>query len=155
MIQIKIFEALEKYELAISKLYKTYSDLCPEFSNFWSHLSEDEEVHASWVRSLGVLAKNGILRFDSSRFNIKPIETSIEYVNDVRIKAPERKPDIILFLSIALDLENSIIEKNFYKVVSNDEPDMAKIFMDLSNGAEHHSEAVQNLRTKILIDRKK
>ncbi len=150
---LKIFEILENYELAISKLYKIYSQRCPEYSKFWDHISKDEEEHASWLRSLAALVKNGILEFDSTRFRLKAIETSLSYVYELQEKAKNSNPDMVKFLSTAIDLENSIIEKKFYTVIADEDPDFRKTFSELSKGAETHYKAVKGLRDRIIKER--
>lgn len=148
-MSLEIFDLCERLEQALADLYRRYAELCPEYSRFWLHLSAEEEEHASWLRSLGVLVNNGLLSFDSARFKPKAVETSLAYVYELLAKAGKTPPDMIRFLSVAMDMEQSILEKGFYKLVKEDGHEMSEIFRELSTSSDRHFKAVKNLRDRI------
>ncbi|MRR15110.1 MAG: hypothetical protein EG826_01500, partial [Deltaproteobacteria bacterium] len=56
--QERLLELLEQMELDMSHLYKLFAEKFPKYADLWTSLSEQEIVHAKWVKELSDMAKD-------------------------------------------------------------------------------------------------
>jgi pyrroloquinoline quinone (PQQ) biosynthesis protein C len=113
--QTDIIELLAIHEEKISQLYKTYADKFPDYKDFWNSLSEEEKDHAKLIRELKAKIQERTVTYDRERLRISIIQRSMDYLEDQLNRAQKKEMTLINALSIALDLEKSIIDERFSK----------------------------------------
>lgn len=143
--QQEILELMVKQEKTVGKLYHTYKNIFPE-EKIWTDLQKAEGVHASW---LSKLAKNKKIIFNQRRFSKETIEEMINYVDQKIKEAPEY--DILKALSIAHDIEESLLEKKYFEIFDTDSFELKKVFSDLARETKEHRDLIK----KLLEDLKK
>ncbi|MCU0651110.1 MAG: hypothetical protein MUC52_02625 [Candidatus Omnitrophica bacterium] len=116
----KVMETLAKNEEKISQLYEEYSFKYNEQYNLWFMLSSEETAHASWIRSLKASYAKGSLYVDEKRFKVKTVELFSSYLDEKIKEAKETDLSLEKALGIALDIENSLIEKRWFEAIEAD-----------------------------------
>jgi rubrerythrin len=136
--EIHELEMLAKHEEAIGDLYDAYATAFPDQGDFWSTLANEERGHAAWIRMMYSKVEDGVIEIGEGRFNAKAIETSLGYVKRWITDAQHSAVDLQTALSIALDIENALIERSFYKVYDTDNETLRQVFNALVEGCRQH-----------------
>jgi hypothetical protein len=131
-------EMMARHEEVIGELYSEYARVFPDYEDFWSRLANEEAGHAAWIRRLFSDVEKGTVVLKDNRFNVKAIETSMKYVKGWIVQAKNEVLDPIQALSMARDLENSLIEKNYLAVYDADSIEMKRVFNALQEGTTQH-----------------
>lgn len=139
----EIIEAMARNEEAVSRLYEVYAEKFPAQKAFWSGLAADETTHAAWIRSLQAKMKEGALAINRDRFKIQPVRAFSAYLE--REVATAREPGMspINALSVALYIEESIIEQRYFEVFTADAPELKRVLSDLAVSTKGHLERVR------------
>jgi rubrerythrin len=137
-----VLKLLGSNELAIKRLYETYASKFPSASEFWVRLSGDEEQHAAWLRELCWDESLTTADFAARRFRPDTIRASIKNVEKQIEKAETENITLATALSTARDLENSILESDYFRVLEADSPEMQSVFIRLASETKGHRDAV-------------
>ena len=139
----EVIEAMAKNEEAVSRLYQAYSERFPDQKAFWSSLASEETTHAEWIRSLQTKAREGSVFFARDRFKMQPVRGFSAYLE--RELATARQPGMspINALSVAVYIEESIIDQRFFEVSAADNPELKRILNDLATATRSHLEKVR------------
>jgi rubrerythrin len=136
--QIHELELMARHEEAIAELYETYAEKFPDYKEFWERLAKEEASHANWIRDLHAKVENGAISFGHGRFNIKAIDRSLSYVKQWTTDAEGGWVEPLQAMSIAHDLENALIEKNYLDVREADTEEMKKLVSKLREATGEH-----------------
>ena len=139
--QLTILDKLAEVEESVGRLYSAYAALFPDYGQFWSGLVEEEKQHAIWVRELRSYIVKGMAKFSENRFNIFAIQTYINYLKDELEKAKGRVS--INALSIALYIEESLIEQKYFEIVDGDSQELKQTLNNLANATQSHIQRVR------------
>ena len=154
--QIKVLDLLKGHELAVSELYSVFADKFPEYKQFWSGLSKEEEKHAAWITNLTEMTERGEAFFDQKRFNVEAIKTSLAGLKDDVAKAKREAISLISALSMAYYYEMALIERKFFEVFEGDSVKLKQLLLHLSEETQKHQkiakEALEKERAKIPSD---
>jgi hypothetical protein len=125
----ELLEAMKEHELALARLYGLYAEKYPDYEDFWTSLSLEENQHAAWLDQLWSEIENGSEDIIVERFPIGAVQRSTEYVK--KLEDTAYQPDFVLVnaLSTALRLEEALMENKFFEVC---EGDSAKTKLTLS-----------------------
>ena len=115
-----IIDLLAQNEERIRKLYEAYAEKFPDYRVFWNDLAGEEAEHAAWIRKLASKAKEGTIIVNKGRFNTAAISTFSNYVDKELTNLKTSSVSLIGALSVALYLEESIIEHNYFEVFEGD-----------------------------------
>jgi rubrerythrin len=145
----QIIKAFIKNEEVLSDLYAKYAERFPNDLAFWMEISKDETVHASWVYDLYEKYKNGSVIFKPERFNIVAINTMIKYIVEQADKLSTENISSIQALSISMDIENSMIERNLFESYDTDDIEISKVLNRLRISTEiHYAEVKEKLQSE-------
>ena len=112
--QIQILMHMHTLEKSIGELYALFAEKFPDHAELWLHLSRDEEGHAEAVRKLYQASYEGQTVFLEGNMKAEAVQSVIDYVKDVHELALAGKIAILKALTVAYDLENSLLEKKFF-----------------------------------------
>ena len=115
----EIINLLIKYEMLMAKLYNVCADTFPDLESFWKELAEEEVKHASTIKELMSEVDNRKVRFKERRFNIRPLEISIEHASNIMKRVADKELDLLGTLSLTYDIEKSLIESRYYEIFSS------------------------------------
>ena len=91
-----------------------------------------------------------ILKLNKNRFNIRPLEISIEHTENIigRIKIGEL--DLIGVLSLALDIEQSVIESKYYEIFEGGSRKYSDRLKQVRNESRGHAKLISDMKQKAL-----
>lgn len=122
---LEVLKAMSQFEIAISILYKICAQKWQEDTDFWLSLNEDEIKHSENVKKLASIIKDRIGSSSTFRYNRPFTLNSVHsFVNGVmEIVERVRNEDISKkkILAIALDIENSALERRYSQLVKTDD----------------------------------
>jgi rubrerythrin len=145
----KVIELLARHEEAVGRLYAAYADRFPAQRALWSKLSDEESQHAEWIRGLDPVIKEKAMTFRKDRFKADAIDKSMAWVTFQTGKAQSKDVPLDEALTVAMDLENGMIENKWFEVFSDDPPEFKTILRSLAKATETHRTRVQRTWKKI------
>ncbi len=126
-----------EYERLLARLYATFSNLFPE-EEIWKILVEEEKKHEAWIKQIIMKVVQGTITFknndDTDEYIINAVQGLKDTLNDIKIDGI-KKDDTF---EIAYNVENSILEKEFFNKFSSDAPIIDKILKSLVKDTERH-----------------
>lgn len=146
--QLAILNKLSQLEESVGVLYEIYEEIFPEYSQFWSQLVIDERKHADWLRQIQSNAVQSNVRFSETKFNSAAIQTFLNYIRDEMEKAKMRQRSLLNALSIALQLEESLMERKYFAVVEGDCPEVKRVLANLAAETQTHIAKVREALEK-------
>jgi rubrerythrin len=140
----EVIEAMAKNEEAVSRLYQAYADKFPAQKAFWASLAADEISHAGWIRGLQAKMREGSLTVNRDRFKIQPVRGLSAYLERELTSAREPGMSPINALSVALYIEESMIEQRYFEVFAPDAPELKRVLSDLATATRSHLDKVRD-----------
>ncbi len=141
--QERLLELLEQLELDMSNLYKLLAEKFPKYADLWATLSEQEILHAKWVKELSVLAKDEKVVFDEKVTRTYTVKKVLEMIQDTYAKTQANKISLMSALSICRDFEQSILEKEFYNYFITKDPDARALINQIRTETLDHQVRVK------------
>lgn len=146
--QIKIIMLMHELENTFGDLYALFSERFPEHDYLWNILIKEEREHAEAVRTLYKLTYKGESYFDEGKIRPDAIQSIIDHVKDACDLAKQGRYNELQALTIAYDLESSLIAKDIFShfEVSDEFAEMLKF---LREGSENHVQLAKNALIKL------
>jgi rubrerythrin len=138
----EVLKLLVSHELAVKRLYEIYASKFPATRELWVRLAGDEEQHAAWLRELCWDESLETTDFDTGRFRPDTIRASMDNLQKQIAKAETGDVTPGAALLTAHYVENSILERDYFKVLEADSPEMQSVFERLAAETRGHREAV-------------
>jgi hypothetical protein len=137
-----VVQMLADHELALKELYQAYATALPSRKDLWLRLAADEQRHADWLDSLG--SEPGTVTGPSPGGWPRPaaIECSLKYVRAQIVRARQAQVTLLIALAVAQDLENALLEKEFFKVADGTSPEMRAVLARLAAATQTHWQLV-------------
>ena len=129
--QLNGISELAALEESVGLLYAAYAEFFPDYQQFWSDLAVEEGNHAEWLRKLNDYVTQNPETFTKKRFNTVNIEAFNDYVNDEYGKLMDHKRFLINAFSITVYIQESLIERGYFEVFSDDCPEFKQTLQDL------------------------
>jgi len=137
-----------KHEETIGELYGLFARKFPEHERLWSDLSRQEMEHADWIRRLYAKTEDGSVSVCKERFDIGEAQTSLNYVRVLMANA--RQPiSLSRAFSMAMEIENSLLEKKFYEVFEGDSEELKRAFELLVLEIQQHIAKIQKAQAAL------
>ena len=146
----EFIQLLEKHELSIARLYETFASVLPESKNAWMEFADEERIHAKWIKALYAYLKDGKITFEQTNITAQSAKTAIDYIETQINKTLMRKPDLKQYLSIAIDIEKSLLESAFFKVFKLTAPEAQKIRTELEEATKSHIQRLIEFRERTI-----
>jgi hypothetical protein len=144
--QKEIISLLAENEEAVSNLYRLYAEKFPYYRDFWLKLAKEELEHADLIRTLFLYSKRQQDIFIRDiMFNTGAIKWVINYTKNVIQEAKIKEYDIVHALSLALDIENSLVEKKLFQLFEGDDPKLQNTLKYLEKSSESHKTRIKDL----------
>ena len=139
----EMIELLAENEESIARLYTAYSRKFPDYREFWREIAEEEKKHSRWMRSLQAYTDD-ILSFNEGRIKPELMRISLTYLENKLKEAATEEMTIADALTIALELETNMIERNYFKLFHGDSDELKSIFQNLESDTQKHTNRVRN-----------
>ncbi len=142
-MDISIMEMLAQHEETISDLYSAYSKQFPEHREFWATLAWEENDHARQIRELEIDVKNRRATFDNTAIKEVVIKNSLEYVKNQTEDVHKKGISLAGALSVALDIEKSVIDGEFFEAFKGFTAKSRKLIRELANEVQEHYKIIE------------
>jgi len=143
-------ESLIRIETTIGSIYRTFAQRFPAHQDDWSGMAGEEDRHARWIGDLHEEAREGVVSFKKSRFDIAAIERFLEYVEEKLNLARDEEISLVQAVDIAVDLETSLLERRFYDVFEGDSAVLRRTFDNMRGQIDGH---IMKLRKLIAVSK--
>jgi rubrerythrin len=144
--QVNHATLLERYEEAISALYKVYAQLFPELKDPWQRLAGDEIRHAEWMRTLRARIQDGSVRLSRQHMaTTGQVLDGIDHMEIEMARAQEGNVSVVAALAIGVQLERSILERDWYRSFETDSAELQRVFQSLAAETAKHLEFLTKL----------
>ena len=143
-----IIDYLVECETSIADLYAAYGNAFPEMADFWQTLSDDEKGHARLLKTLHAILDKGDIFFNLGRFDKQTVNANITK-NQTELATFKEKPFSVLHaIAVALSMEASLVDGNFYASVTSDAPEFISIADNLLKDTNRHIDLIKDQWSK-------
>ena len=143
MDQPDIIDLLSAHEEAISRLYSAYAGKFPLYSEFWTTLASEEQKHSAVITALKSKVDAGKLSADMVKFKSELLKTMITYMEKELSKVDSGGLTLIQALSVARDIEKSMIERKCFEVFKGDPAELAAVLEEMALETKRHIEKIE------------
>lgn len=147
-MSLEIADMLIKYELLISELYSCCANEFPQLSDFWNRLSKEEIKHAEAIKEILEQVDGRNIVYNPKRFNSRPLEISMQHVSDIIGRLKIGDIDLLGILSLALDIEQSVIESQYYEIFSGRDREFNVRLKQVRNESRQHAAIIRDMKQK-------
>ena len=141
--QDDIVELLANNEDLIAILYSTYAERILGFQEFWTNLAAEGKEHAAGIRALKDRLKDGKVFVNRSRFQEEAINVFSKYLNGRIAEAKKSELSQLNALSVAWDIENSVLEKKYFEVFATDSVEIRQLLSKLEAETARHGKIIR------------
>ena len=142
----ELIDLLITHEEMMAAFYLLLSERFDEDADFWWRLSQEEKGHVLLLRSLEHDMEAGALLFDEQRLDRAAIRTSIEYTRSVMSFAAKQPLTPVNAASMAIDLEESLIELGMYKLFQARTPEARQHLLAYEKTFTEHAAGIYQFR---------
>jgi CRISPR/Cas system CSM-associated protein Csm2 small subunit len=146
----ELFQLLEKYELSIGNLYENFAQILPGAKDAWMVFANEERLHAKWINRLYEYVKDGKIELKQTKVTSQSTKTAIDYIENQIGRTSKGKPDLKQFLDIAIDIEKSLLESSFFRLLELSDPKTQKIRVQLEEATRAHIQHLIDWRNNII-----
>ena len=147
-----LLEKLVEMEMAMGGLYHLFSERFPEAAVFWQEMSTEEEEHSKWIEETLDVFRKGQVKRGTTTLTSQAADIVIKHVSSLGEKCKRREISIVSAYASAYDLENSLLEKNFFRVFNLDLPPHKEVGDKLFHATQAHrkriGEALNTIRSR-------
>ena len=138
-----------EHEETLCKLYKYYGELFPDI-DLWKHLEEEEKNHAQLIHPIIRKVSDEIIFFKGELESCEMIKDSLEILNIEIDKAKNKKIDLEYALVTAIEIEENMIELNFFRSMDTDAPFVEDLLRHVIMETEKHRFALIKTKHKLV-----
>lgn len=143
----RYLEALIRHELAIGQLYEAIAaQAALEKKTFWKTIAQEERAHAAVLDELRKLVEQGAAAYARSPFTMMQILESLDFIAVNRKAIEQMGITSDRALDLALQVEQSIIETNYFAIFSDDSAELRAEFDALHKHTQEHIERIRHHR---------
>jgi hypothetical protein len=147
--QEKIIQQMIDQELLVSELYATFAKAFPQYSDFWAEMSGEEKKHADLISKLGEAEKKGLVLFDEGKTKTYTLTMFVSHIEKQLQKAKNKEFGIAAAFACAIDLEQSLIEKEVFSRFDSLTEKGGSVMIKLRDETKNHSEKLRQKRKEI------
>ncbi|MCI0498881.1 MAG: hypothetical protein L0Y36_04265, partial [Planctomycetales bacterium] len=138
-----LLAALQAHEEVIGRFYQVCAGRFSDDAPFWSALAAEEARHAGWLERLRGQLKDFPEIVIVERFSVEAIRHSIDYVNKLIERAGHSEFERINALSLAMKLEEALIEGRFFEVIEGEPEEVRTIYAMLQADTQRHFQTIR------------
>jgi hypothetical protein len=137
-----LVDLLVKHELALGELYEGFAEALTGHKQLWRTLAAEEHGHAEMVETLR--GDPAVDRWLLHGTGVKPfaVKSSIDYMQNIATRARAGGLSSLQALSIARDMETSLIEEQFSKMSPSLSEDVASLIAELVADTQRHRQRI-------------
>jgi len=129
-------------EIALGDLYKLYATRISAEQRFFTHLALEENYHARWLEGLFPKIDAGLVTFRDNRLQTGIFVEFLAYLRQRIAEARTQSPTLFAALSVARDLEGTVVEKCFFELFTSSDPAAHRTLRTLHTATVIHARRV-------------
>lgn len=149
----EIVALMLQHEKAVAALYEACAERFPDEEEFFRTLAAEEIGHADVISKLSSLSNLSGLELYEARFKTRPLEVSLDYVNEATEKIKADKATLVGALAIAASIENSIIESKYHELFIGLSPQFISLLEKMHRDTLAHNRKINALLDKYRKER--
>jgi len=119
-------------------LYRLYAAKLPDSASLFESLAAAERDHARSLADFAEGVKTGLVHINPERFSAEAVLSSLDYIKERMAEANSSEVPLVEALSVALDLEEALIEKRYYEVAEGDAAEVKSVLQRLCQETAAH-----------------
>jgi hypothetical protein len=139
----EIVTQLAECEEMVARIYAAYARRFPDLADLWSDLSRDELEHGRLVRFLADGIASGTASFNASDIRPQSIQMFYSYLHGQAVRAEAEHMAPVTALSIALSIEKSILEADYFRHFKGASLMAASAIRQLQEDTRRHQDELQ------------
>ncbi len=145
----ELVNRLMENERAMVRLYEQFGETFPEDEKFWNEISREELLHFNWLKQLGDFVDKEKIGIRPTSLRSQAVSTSISYLNSLIEKCRKGELTREKAYALAYDIENSLLEKNFFSVFEFASTPYRKIQNEMARETRDHRDKIGEALKKI------
>jgi len=137
-----------EFERQLARLYSLYQHKFPDFK-FWGFLVEEERKHEDWLKQIIPRIQTGEIYFYLEDLTLQAIDQMIIYINEEYAKAQDEGVTLIRAVSVAHGLEDSALDKNFFKYFDSESPYIEEVLENLKTDTTKHRDLLHKAKNNL------
>ena len=130
-------------EETLGQLYGEFAAQPGALQDFWREMAAEEHLHAIWLRNLVSSLEQQALGFRENRFQPEQFHLFRQYLQERLREAHAHLPSDFAALTLAVDCEGTIVERNFFEVLEGDTAEMRSTLTALETATVKHQQRVK------------
>lgn len=142
---IALIDLFIENELLFSGYYARCAELFPDKADKFETLARHEKVHAAIFEKIKLSVTEHPDKWSKGDFQINALRVVVEDVKEktAQLAAGKLKKEFVI--SYAVDMEKSLIEKNFFKALKTSIKEFEIFFEKLQNETAGHQKLLEGL----------
>lgn len=144
-----LLKTLQEHEVLLGRLYRTFAGMFAMKADFWTGLANEESEHAGCIKALRDQLKADPDIVIMERFAVDTIHHSMDYIRGEIERAERGDFTLVSALSMAMKLEEALIEKEFFTVLNGDSEQTRAVMTLLARETQKHYEHIRDTYRQI------
>lgn len=145
----ELIQEIIRHEVSLEKMYKQFAKSHPNHRQFWSQIAREEALHVKWIKSLADHYTNGHIGLSDIKLNHQTLKTSISHLERQIEASKNGRLSLLNAVSIALDIEKSMIENKFFEIFDLGEGKRRQIRAGLEKETSKHRQKLEKLLSEL------
>jgi bacterioferritin (cytochrome b1) len=134
-------KALIRLELKVGELYEACALQWPEDAPFWLGVARQEAGHARAIeRMVLLISKNPAHFLPAKAIKVEAVETIIAGIERTTNQVRNGRLLKNNLMAIAVDIENSVMEKKFFEMIKTADPVFLELCHDIMAQTKEHKQ---------------
>jgi hypothetical protein len=136
---LDVLTEIKRLENTLHALYDACSSLYPGCGDLWEKLKEEEKQRAKYVDKMSqFIAQNPHKFMPKRNFTVQGVRTVIVGVENYIQQAKDGKMTEQQAVSVARDIEHSLLETNFHEIVTSSDAEYDTFLHKIATETENH-----------------
>jgi len=140
---LKTMQMLAATEEAVGRLYEIYANRFPEHEEFWFGLTMEEADHSNSILDLISKVRKGSANFFANQSLVENVQKFQDHLKQQQSRAKREDISFIDALHVALDIEKSLIEREFYRLFEGVSVETRNVLKYLDSASGNHIKVLQ------------
>lgn len=140
MSEVELLELAVRIERRVATIYRRFYAFFHEdqMSGYlWHTLALEEDGHADFIEAELKMIKTVPQAFGDVKCDIEPLNKTLEKLDAIEKRILEEELTMKDAISIALDIEQEMVEKKYSDLIDVSSKPLKKIFEQLTEGTDH------------------
>jgi hypothetical protein len=148
-----ILDLLVSHEKILADIYLLYATRYDEYKEYWMQMHQEELGHVDLLRSMEQRVAEGYVSFNEERMKLGTVQAVVQYARSMLTYVKRQFPSLSAAVGIALDLEDSMVEKGIFEVFVTDSAETKEAFTKMAATFTEHFANLKKFQK--LVDPKK